>query len=90
MIDVDTTAWTTQDGHRYTSIPTEVPTVWWLGPDGRSSGDYKIRTRPHGSGRTFDLYRNGRPLVLATYSRLKDAKARAVKNAQGLDVWNIA
>jgi hypothetical protein len=38
----------------------------------------------------YALYRNGRPLVLGTYYRLKDAKARAVTNAQGLDVWNIA
>jgi hypothetical protein len=92
MIDVDTTAWTTQDGHRYTSVPTEVPRIWergyaMCGLTYVSAGrEYEIlKTR-----NAYALYRNGRPLVLGTYYRLKDAKARAVTNAQGLDVWNIA
>lgn len=87
--------WTTADGHRYTSIPTVVPAEWKQkhADTGLTyvSGDYTIVRLQYGAtGFVYDLYRDDVVLVLAFYSRLKDAKERAVQNAEGRDVVNVA
>lgn len=89
---------TTEDGHRYVSVKTEVPKAWqqWTDEDHilkYGSGDYLIVRRPYGKSFSYDLKRlvDGELTDLGpAYSRLKDAKAHAVRNAQGLDVFNWA
>ena len=96
---------TTEDGHRYVSVPTRVPKAWqqWTDEDHilkYGSGDYLIIRRPYGKRFSYDLKRivedssmeSGFTLtdLGPAYSRLKDAKAHAVRNAQGFDVFNWA
>lgn len=88
---------TTTDGHRYTSVPTEVPVLWYSHFDGGeliyTSGPYLIRRRKYGTKFSYDLCRDVDgylTTVSRMFSRLKDAKARAEKNARGLDVLNWA
>lgn len=88
---------TTTDGHRYTSIPTEVPEVWYSHFDNGeltyASGPYLIRRRKYGTKFSYDLCRdvNGYLTVIdPLFSRLKDAKERAERNARGNDVVNWA
>jgi hypothetical protein len=91
---------TTPDGHRYVSVPTDIPTTWGRSRNGagrlvRESGDYKIVREPYvGTQYTFSLYRlvNGKwiDLGIGSYSLLKDAKADAMKNARGEHVINWA
>lgn len=88
--------WTTTDGHRHTSVPAPVPTAWRQTHNDRGqlvylSGAYSIVRwcGRHGS-RTYDVFRDGIELSLARYGRLRDAKDRAVKNARGRDVVNVA
>lgn len=87
--------WTTTDGHLHTSVPTTVPVDWKqkYTDDGLTyvSGPYSIRRDPYcRTGYTYTVYRDGVDLGLAFYSRLRDAKARAVTNAEGRDVVNVA
>lgn len=88
---------TTTDGHRYTSVPTEVPVLWHSfrepGELSYASGPYLIRRRQYGTKFSYDLLRDVDgylTTVSPMFSRLKDAKARAEKNARGLDVLNWA
>jgi hypothetical protein len=89
---------TTKDGHHYVSIPTPAPKTWhrWTRDDSvltYTSSDYLIVRRPYGKSFGYDLKRlvDGEQTDLGpAYSRLKDAKAHAVRNAQGLDVFNWA
>lgn len=90
--------WTSEDGHLHVSVPTAVPEKW--SPrhtvNGLSyfsqNGVYEIRRRPYGLSQwSYSVYRDGVELVLGgLYSLLRDAKARAVKNAQGKDTVHIA
>lgn len=87
--------WSTKDGHRHVSIPTEVPEAWKQRYTDKGliyfSGDYKIIREPYASRHTYAVWRNEEELPLGSlYGRLKDAKARAVKNAMGNDVMNMA
>ncbi len=86
--------WSTRDGRRYISVPTRIPTGWTPAETkGRLvyvSGVYTIVRKPYGKSYTFTVCRDGIDLPLAFYSRLKDAKSRAVQNAQGRDVVNVA
>lgn len=88
--------WTTEDGHRHVSVPTEVPVKWSIHrlASGLTyiSGTYVIR-RDHyvGSRYMYTVLRQGVELPLGgLYSRLKYAKERAVRNAEGRDVVNVA
>lgn len=90
---------TTTDGHRYVSVPAEVPVDWssWYDEDGfllYGCGDYLIvRNLYVGERRSYSVHRdvNGRLTRIGwPYSRLKDAKEKAVQNAKGLDVFNWA
>lgn len=88
--------WTTEDGHRHVSVPTEVPVTWRQRHDGQGrliyfSGPYRIVRRSYGTKYSYAVQREGVELPLGNlYSRLKDAKERAVKNAEGRDVVNVA
>lgn len=88
---------TTTDGHRYTSVPAEVPVTWHSFTDDDellyAAGPYLIRRRKYGTKFSYDLCRDVDGYLTTIdplFSRLKDAKARAVKNARGLDVVNWA
>lgn len=89
--------WTTADGHRYVSVSAEVPTAWKRDRNKGGhlvyrSGPYEIR-RTLVSGRsraTYEVFRDGVPLSLSFTGSLADAKARAVRNAEGRDVVNVA
>jgi len=98
-VTMDLSIWQTTDGHLHTSIPTTVPGPRWQPTESGSfdqwrityvSRDYSIRRIPHGSGFVYDLYRGKVRINLAPHPRLKDAKAHAVRNAQGLDRVNVA
>jgi hypothetical protein len=88
--------WTTTDGHLHTSVPAEVPVAWrahYLASGlVYMSGVYAIRRRSYGWTKySYAVLREGVELPLGgTYSRLKDAKERAVKNAEGKDRVNVA
>ena len=89
--------WTTEDGHMHTSVPTAVPVTWrahrLVSGLVYISGDavYSIRRRSYGTKHSYAVLREGVELPLGgIYSRLKDAKARAVQNASGLDTVNVA
>lgn len=92
---LDPRHWATTDGHHYTSVPTTVP-VDWKPTHADSglvyvSGAYKIVRMPYGAtGSTYTVFRDGVELSLAFFNRLRDAKARAVSNAEGRDVVNVA
>jgi hypothetical protein len=52
---------------------------------------YEIIRRRYGkTGWTYTVFRDGRELPLAFYSRKKDAEARIRQNAAGLDTVHIA
>lgn len=93
-MEMDPQIWATTDGHRYTSVPTEVPTAWERkhvnGYRTYVSGDYEIERLPYGTKWTYWVSRNDIALPLAFYGRLMDAKDRAVENAEGRDVMNVA
>ena len=85
----------TADGHRYVSVPTTVPVKWARAYDEHGklcygSGEYQIVREPYGSRHTYTVYRDGEELSLSWTSSLRDAKARAVINARGNDVFNWA
>jgi hypothetical protein len=90
--------WTSTDGHRFTSVPTEIPgTPWKIGHDGQgrrtyTSGAYMIvRTVVSGgTNRTYEVFRDGEELPLSFTGRFRWAEERAVRNARGLDVMNVA
>lgn len=87
--------WTTTDGHRFTSVPTERPGPWKrvrVGDDLiYSSGAYEIIGRPYGKARrTYTVYRDGVELALSFTSSLRDAKMHAEINAAGRDRMNVA
>lgn len=86
--------YTTQDGHRYVSVPAEVPIVWTRksvsGVLSYASGEYVIIRHGDGSHRTYVVWRNGQELHLSFTGSLKGAKGRAVLNARGLDFFNWA
>jgi hypothetical protein len=91
----DSKNWTSTDGHRFTSVPTEIPGApWRIGIDGRgrrtyTSGAYVI-VRTVGSNRTYEVFRDGELLHLSFTGRFRWAEERAVRNARGLDVMNVA
>jgi len=88
--------WATTDGRRHTSVPAPVPTVWTRMTNDRGqltyvSGSYSIvRTVGPNGSRTFVVYRDGIELSLSFTGMLWYAKERAVKNAEGRDVVNVA
>lgn len=88
--------WTSKDGHLHISVPTKEPAGWFRADfDGEIryvsyQGCYMIRRQTGGKRPTFTVYRGAEELPLAFYSRLIDAKARAVKNARGEDTVNVA
>jgi len=91
--------YTTIDGHRYVSIPTDMPIRWhsWIDEYGlrcRGSGDYLIRREPHLSRYVYTLIRDvdGRAVQIGitAFGRLQDAKDAACLNASGNDVVNWA
>lgn len=88
--------WATTDGHHHVSIAAPAPTEWKprRAEDGSLtyvSGTYSIRRIYRGySQSTYIVFRDGVELILAFYPRLRDAKERAVKNAEGRDVVNVA
>jgi hypothetical protein len=98
---LDRSIWHSADGHLHTSIPTTVPSRWTPASTGRNdqlgreqlvyvSGDYVIKRESRGrSAWTYVLHRNRVPIGLGA-SRLKDAKAHAVKNARGEETVNVA
>jgi hypothetical protein len=96
---LDPSVWFSTDGHLHTSISTAVPEKWTPAETGGSvtnapmlayvSGDYVIKRHPYGSRFTYALHRNRVPIGLG-YSRLKDAKEHAVRNARGEDTVNVA
>lgn len=94
-MEMDAKIWATVDGRRYTSVPTEVPTAWKQKQSDTGliyvGGDYRIVRMLGSTGhRYYWVYRSGVELPLAFYGRLMDAKDRAVKNAEGRDVMNVA
>lgn len=82
-----------QRGKDYVSVPTVEPVVWrrevLVAYD---CGEYRIIGRLAGRAdrRSYTVWRLGHELPLAFYSRLKDAQARAVKNAAGKDRMHLA
>lgn len=90
--------WTSEDGHLHVSVPTAVPTIWIRRGTGSEmsylsqDGTYEIRHRAYGKTQwTYTLLRDGVELPLASiYSRLMDAKERAIKNARGQDRVGVA
>lgn len=88
--------WTTTDGHRHVSVPAPEPLVWKRMHNDQGqlvyiSGAYTIVRRPHGRRSwMFTVYRDGVELSLSWTSALWIAKERAVTNARGRDVVNVA
>lgn len=88
--------WATTDGHRYTSIPTTVPAEWRRirNDEGHLTylaGAYTIVRRPYGRASwSYTVYRDGIELRLSLTAMLHAAKERAVENAEGRDVVNVA
>jgi hypothetical protein len=97
-VGLDARHWTTVDGHMHVSVPTGVPEIWIQRRVGAGlsyfSQDevYEIRRRAYGKTQwSYTLLRDGVELPLASiYSRLMDAKERAVKNARGQDRVGVA
>lgn len=86
--------WATKDGHRYTSIPTDIPEVWVREKDKDgcityTSGEYVIERADSRGRPQFSAYRQAVSIGMI-FGKLKDAKAHAVKNARGEDVVNVA
>lgn len=91
------TMWTTGDGHTFRSIPTDIPKRWErrVEDDGAITyvcGEYEIEREPYGDGGRFDfrLTRCTATLGIMPFSRLKDAKVHAEKNARGEEIVNVA
>lgn len=94
--------WTTEDGHQFTSVPTEKPGPWKRVRVGAdliySSGAYEIIGRPYGDAsrrngagrRTYTVYRDGVELPLSFTGSLRTAKTEAVINADGRGRINVA
>jgi hypothetical protein len=88
--------WATTDGHRHTSVPAPEPLVWKRTRNDQGqlvylSSCYSIvRTVGPNGSRTFVVYRDGIKLSLSFTGMLWCAKERAVVNAQGRDVVNVA
>jgi hypothetical protein len=89
--------WTLTDerpGRQYASVPTARPVNWkqqlGLRKLAYTSGEYAIVRNTAGRSVTYTLFRLDVELPLGFYSRLKDAKARAVKNAAGKDRMRVA
>lgn len=88
--------WTTTDGHRHTSVPAPEPLAWKRTHNDKDqlvyvSGSYSIvRTIGPNGSRTFVVYRDGIELSLSFTGALWYAKDRALTNARGGDVVNVA
>jgi hypothetical protein len=98
MMSYDASIWRLtgdQRGKTYASIPTEHPSTWrrrtdGLGPLVYTSGPYTIVREPYGVSRwSYSVKRNGHRLF-GLYSRLKDAKAHAERNAAGQEIVHVA
>jgi len=98
MMSYDASIWRLTDsrhGGTYVSIPTEHPNTWkrrtaGLGWLVYTSGQYTIVREPYGvSGWSYSVKRNGHRLF-GLYSRLKDAKAHAERNAAGQEIVHVA
>jgi hypothetical protein len=81
-------------GKDYVSVAAPVPETWNLEIDGKGrityvSGQYTIR-RGLGTRRSYTVLRQGVELSLSLTGSLAVAKARAVKNAHGLDRMHVA
>lgn len=84
-----TDQWFSADGHKHTSIPTDVPEKWSPRHTSRGlsyfsqQGTYEIRRESTGSHRSYTVWRNDEELVLSFTGSLKEAKARAVRTHRG-------
>lgn len=81
-------------GKDYVSVAAPVPVKWERKLDDKGrityvSGQYTIR-RALGARRSYTVFRQGVELSLSLTSSLAVAKARAVKNAHGLDRVHVA
>lgn len=96
MTALDPRHWTTTDGHRHTSIPAPVPVEWTRTRNDKGhlvylSSCYSIVRTPQGKRSwAYTVYRDGVELSLSHTSGLWHAKERAMKNAEGRDVVNVA
>lgn len=86
-------------GKDYVSVATTVPKSWartrgWPDQDillyTCESGEYEIRGHKYGTRRSYTVWRQGVELPLTLTGSLRDAKARAVNNANGLDRMHVA
>mgnify|MGYP006053882295 CR=1 FL=1 len=81
-------------GNTYVSVVTDPPLKWrrcgkYL-PIVYFSGQYSITREPYGvSGWSYFVKRKGHRLF-GLYSRLRDAKAHAERNAAGQEIVNVA
>jgi hypothetical protein len=87
--------WVTTDGHHFVSVAASVPTSWKRvrREDGKLAylnGSYAIVRTLYGTSWMYDVFRDGVRLPLAFTRQLRAAKARAVKNAEGLDEMHVA
>lgn len=94
-MSLDPRHWTTADGRRYVSIAAPPPIVWkrTYNDQGRIvylSAAYSIVRRVRHTACWYTVHRDGVELPLAVYTRLSDAKDRALKNAEGRDEVNVA
>jgi hypothetical protein len=96
-MDYSTDIWRlaeSRQGKTYVSVVTDPPLTWkhttsGLGYIVYRSGQYSITREPCGvSGWAYVVKRKGHRLGL--YSRLKDAKAHAERNAAGQEIVNVA
>lgn len=91
----NTKHWRTTDGHRYTSVPTHVPTVWDRETDEKGrlvykASDYTIVRDKVGYYCHYTVFRDGIELPLSFTGLLREAKKYAAKNAEGRYVVNVA
>lgn len=83
-------------GKDYVSVAAPEPIEWKRAPAGPrkliyTSGEYEIRAVSYGkTGRSYTVWRQGVELPLSLTGLLRDAKARAVKNARGEDRMHVA
>lgn len=88
--------WVTVDGHRYTSVPAPIPVDWKRVRNDKGqlvylSYPYTILREVYGATRyTYTVFRDGVELPLSFTGSLWHAKDRAVVNAAGRDVVNVA
>lgn len=97
-MDYSTDIWRLAEGRygkTYVSVTTDAPSTWkrttsGLGHMVYRSGPYGIAREPYGvSGWSYFVMRKGHRLF-GLYSRLKDAKAHAERNAAGQEIVNVA